>query len=107
MSYGYDSLEGVLACLKRMEPIVLGLQQLRNFGSQGAGVEILFDHRTSRIPNWGNQAQGDRVITSSRANSNKANERLDDTRGGQQLVVSLDGITGISFENDINLRSRL
>ena len=41
MSYGYDSLEDVLACLKRMESIVLGLKQLRNFVSQGAGVEIL------------------------------------------------------------------
>lgn len=41
MSYGYDSLEDVLACLKRMESIVLGLKQLRNFVSKGAGVEIL------------------------------------------------------------------
>ena len=41
MSFGYDSLEDVLACLKRMESIVLGLKQLRNFVSQGAGVEIL------------------------------------------------------------------
>jgi hypothetical protein len=41
MSYGYDSLEDVLGCLKRMESIVLGLKQLRNFVSQGAGVEIL------------------------------------------------------------------
>ena len=41
MSYGYDSLEDVLACLKRMESIVLGLKQLRSFVSQGAGVEIL------------------------------------------------------------------
>jgi len=40
MSYGYDSLEDVLGCLKRMESIVLGLKQLRNFVSQGAGVEI-------------------------------------------------------------------
>ena len=35
MSYGYDSLEDVLGCLKRMESIVLGLKQLRNFVSQG------------------------------------------------------------------------
>ena len=41
MSYGYDSLEDVLACLKRVESIVLGLKQLRNFVSQGPGVEIL------------------------------------------------------------------
>ena len=37
----YDSLEDVLGCLKRMESIVSGLKQLRNFVSQGAGVEIL------------------------------------------------------------------
>ena len=41
MSYGYDSLDDVLACLKRMESIVLGLKQLRRFVSQGAGEEIL------------------------------------------------------------------
>lgn len=41
MSYGYDSLEDVLACLKRMESIVLGLKQLQRFVSQGAGEEIL------------------------------------------------------------------
>ena len=41
MSYGYDSLDDVLACLKRMESIVLGLKQLRGFVSQGAGEEIL------------------------------------------------------------------
>jgi len=41
MPSGYDSLEEVLACLKRMESIVLGLKQLRSFVSQGAGVEIL------------------------------------------------------------------
>lgn len=41
MSYGYDSLEDVLACLKRMESIVLGLKQLRRFVSQSAGAEIL------------------------------------------------------------------
>jgi len=41
MPSGYDSVEEVLACLKRMESIVLGLKQLRSFVSQGAGVEIL------------------------------------------------------------------
>lgn len=41
MSYGYDSLGDVLACLKRMESIVLGLKQLQRFVSQGAGEEIL------------------------------------------------------------------
>lgn len=41
MSYGYDSLDDVLACLKRMESIVLGLKQLQGFVSQGAGEEIL------------------------------------------------------------------
>jgi len=41
MSYGYDSLEEVIACLKRMESIVLGLKQLQGFVSQGAGAEIL------------------------------------------------------------------
>ena len=41
MSYGYDSLDDVLACVKRMESIVLGLKQLQRFVSQGAGEEIL------------------------------------------------------------------
>jgi hypothetical protein len=41
MSYRYDSLEDVLACLKRMESIVLGLKQLQSFVRQGAGEEIL------------------------------------------------------------------
>lgn len=41
MSYGYDSLDDVLACLKRMESIVLALKQLQRFVSQGAGEEIL------------------------------------------------------------------
>ena len=41
MSYGYDSLDDVLACLKRMESIVLGLKQLRGFVDQAAGAEIL------------------------------------------------------------------
>jgi len=41
MAYGYDSLADILACLKRMESIVLGLRQLRSFVSQGAGIEIL------------------------------------------------------------------
>ena len=41
MSYGYDSLDDVLACLKRMESIVLGLKQLQRFVSRGAGEEIL------------------------------------------------------------------
>ena len=41
MSYGYDSLDDVLACLKRMESIVLSLKQLQGFVDQGAGEEIL------------------------------------------------------------------